>query len=451
MENQKGLTKILVEFVTSLSYEDIPSDVREYTKSLIIDQLGVAMAAMGIPAHRVAERFTGSSFGEGAATVWGSKEKSTLAGAVWINSMLGSALDLDDGHRTAVGHPGASIIPCAIAVAEERKRGGKSLIEAIVAGYEVAIRISMSRRFEELDNVCTGVWSGFGAGMAAAKLMSGTPDSIENTLGLVSLFSPRLPGYLPHGRGMVKEGIPWGAMAGIQAAQLTEAGYKGPMAVFDHFKEYRPDLLIKELGKRFLTQDTYIKQYSCCRWLHPVIEVCHGLREENNITPEEITRIRVKTFSRAMGLPNTVHPAAIEVAQFSIPFCCGATMVNGKQGLYLMESDLLKDPIISEISKKVTLLKDDELETAFPEIIGTKVEIETTRDRFKGELIGPMRGDAGKLFSRDEVIEKYLRFATPVLGTENAKTLCRCIEQLEDTSIQEINSILSTASPGAIA
>ncbi len=448
MDNRIGLTNRIAQYVEDLTYKRIPAEVIEYTKNLIMDQLGVALAAVGTPAHKVARKTLRFSFGTGEVPVWGSGDKTTLPGAAWLNSLLGSALDLDDGHRTALGHPGAAIIPPAVLLAGQRGKGGRQLLAAVIAGYEVAIRISGSRQTAQLDNVCTGAWSGFGSAMAAAKLLFRSVDEIENVLGLAAMHGPRLPGYIPKGRGMVKEGIPWATMVGIQSALMTETGFSGPRGVFDYLQEYDPRKILEGLEEAFLIKETYIKQFSCCRWIHPVILTCHALREEHGIKAEDLEEVRVKTFSRAARLSNIIHPTTLEDAQFSIPFCCSLVLVKGESGLHRLSPADLVDPKIGMFAEKVRILGDEELDSLFPKTVGTKIEIVAGSRTFSKEMLGPMKGDAGNPLSRKEVEEKFLRGAAPVIGVRKAKYLLNHVANLERCPIEEITRMMASARTG---
>jgi 2-methylcitrate dehydratase PrpD len=334
-----------------------------------------------------------------------------------------------------LGHPGAGIIPSAIVMAENRQVSGRRLIEAIVAGYEVAIRTSMAREMWKKDNVCTGHWVGFGAGMAAGKMILDSPEKIENTLGLVAMFNPELPGYLPLMRGMVKEGIPWAAMTGVQAALLSEAGLSGPIHVFDYLTDYyNPEELLKEIGVTYLIKDTTLKRYSCCAWIHPIVKLCDNLMKENQIRADEIDQVRVKTFLRASRLSNITNPETIEDAQFSIPFCCATVIAKGEGALYVLAPKDLHDSKIAEYAKKVTIIRDEEFEKVYPHKMKTKIEIEAGGEKFEKEYDGPQKGDSLTVFSREEVKTKYFSCAEPVIGYRQAKTLLDYIEKLDAAS-----------------
>ncbi len=56
-----------------------------------------------------------------------------------VNAVQGHAIDMDDGHRFANGHPGVVTVPAAVATAERENSSGRELIEAVVAGYEKGV------------------------------------------------------------------------------------------------------------------------------------------------------------------------------------------------------------------------------------------------------------------------------------------------------------------------
>ena len=101
-----------------------------------------------------------------AADVWFSTGRLHPTGAAFVNSTATSILDLDDGHRGPLGHPGAAVIPSALAVAQETNASGLALLASVVAGYEVCTRVGASERRRSYH---TGNWSGFGAELDALR------------------------------------------------------------------------------------------------------------------------------------------------------------------------------------------------------------------------------------------------------------------------------------------
>ena len=165
------VTRTLAEFALNLTYNEIPKEVIDHAKTCLLDLFGSAFAAIGRPISTAAATFSEAASGAGRSTRWDTGKKTTLLSATWLNSILGSAIDIDDGHRLAVGHPGSSIIPATVAVAERKNLKGQQLLEGVIAGYEVGIRVSASRDTQQIENVATGAWGGFGAASGVSKLL----------------------------------------------------------------------------------------------------------------------------------------------------------------------------------------------------------------------------------------------------------------------------------------
>jgi 2-methylcitrate dehydratase PrpD len=446
-DQKRCMTHPLAEFVAGLNYETIPQEVIRFTKTCLLDLFGSAFAAIGTPLSIAAGKFSETAFGKGQVTRWDTGKKTSVAGATWINSALASAIDIDDGHRLAIGHPGAAIIPAAVGLGEYVSASGKRLQEAIVAGYEVAIHISASRNPLQIENVATGGWGGFGAAMAASKLLSHSVPMIQNTLGLTAMYGPRLPGYFPGGRRMVKEGIPWSAVAGVSSALLAHAGFTGPEDVFESLPLYDAEQTLEGLGKDFLILKTYFKRYPCCRWLHPVIEGCLALMAEGDFQTSHIQSVRVQTFSRAFSLPNRSHPQTLEEAQFSIPFCSALAMTQKEAGFYHIRPPDLDNPEVLRLAEKIILEHSPRFDEVFPERILSRVTIETQKGKFGKECSTP-KGDPDHPFSEEELEDKYVQYAQPVLGRRRAHRLRDLILNLEEVSIIDLMPLLGPRREG---
>ena len=78
--------------------------------------------------------------GAGEATVIRAGRKLPCAAASLVNGFIVNALDIDDGYRLVKGHPGAAVFPALLAAAEQAGATGKEFLEALIIGYEVAIR-----------------------------------------------------------------------------------------------------------------------------------------------------------------------------------------------------------------------------------------------------------------------------------------------------------------------
>src|SRR5262249_44741186 len=154
--------------------------------------------------------------------------RASEAGAAFANGCLANALDIDDGSRPIKGHPGAVVFPAALAAAESRRASGREFLVALAVGYEVAIRAGIALHTSYRYYHGSGAWGALGAAAAAGRLLGLTTDQLTNALGIAEYHGPLAPimRCVEH-PAMVKDGIGWGAMAGVSAALLAREGFTG--------------------------------------------------------------------------------------------------------------------------------------------------------------------------------------------------------------------------------
>ena len=132
----------LARFVRQLTYDELPSEVVEYAKILILDGIGVALGGFETTHARIIARFVKKMGGSPESTVWVYGDKVPCPNAAFANGVMIHSIDFDDTHD--ILHPGCAIILSAFAIAEKMKASGKELITAIIAGYEVSARVALA-------------------------------------------------------------------------------------------------------------------------------------------------------------------------------------------------------------------------------------------------------------------------------------------------------------------
>ena len=116
-------TKAVADFIISVRFETLPSAVVDQAKRLIRDIIGVLTAAHHDEAVKAARKMALAGKGERESTLLGTGQKLPCNMAAFVNAVMASTLDMDDGsmglsghHRLHRGHPGCIIIPSALAV-----------------------------------------------------------------------------------------------------------------------------------------------------------------------------------------------------------------------------------------------------------------------------------------------------------------------------------------------
>jgi len=423
----------LAAFAVGPSPGDLPATAREMARQCLVDLFGAAWAGHRTPAAGATRALSRSLLAAGPASVWFTGERRCAAGAALANAAAASALDLDDGHRGAAGHPGAAILPACLAVAEEQGTSGPELLAAIAVGYEVACRVGAARDFARLPTLSTGRWAAYGVAAAAGRLRRLPAAVIAQALAVAGVLSPDLAaaGYSGVMGNSAKEGIPWATLTGLAAVDLAAAGFTGPLDLLDHPEYFRRERLLAGLGREWQIERVYFKPYSCCRWIHAALDALVALQGQHRLRAESIDRIRVETFERALRLNPYPDPASLEAAQYSLPFCLAVSVLEGPQAFLPLEEEVLGRPDLVALARKVELAVDPRLDELFPTHVPARVLVEAGGVRLEKLVVDPL-GDPANPLSPERLRNKFRRLSGSGVPLSGQEALLEAVEGIEE-------------------
>jgi 2-methylcitrate dehydratase PrpD len=437
-------TEILAEFVNTWPATHIADSARDAAKRCVLDLVGAAAAGFLSAGPRALREAASTLVPSGPASVWFSGTRLHAAGAALANAAAASALDLDDGHRAAGGHPGAAIIPAALALAETGACSGQDLVSAVVLGYEAAVRVAAARDFRTLETLSSGRWCAYGVVAAGGRLRRMPPARLAQAMSIAGVLSPGLAaaGYSSVMGNQVKEGIPWATFLGVVALDLAEKGFTGPTDILDHPAHYDRHRMVEGLGERFAIEEVYFKPYACCRWIHSALDGLLSLMAEYRLRADEIHKATVSTFERALRLNNYADPDTLEAAQYSIPFCLAAAAREGKGALSPLPESLLGRRDIVDLAKRVELRLDPALDRRFPAQVPARVTLETGGGRFERLVEHPL-GDRANPMDLAALAEKFRGLSAGLLTpAEHDETIAAALS-LEDGGLSRLTTILA--------
>ena len=232
-------TQTLTEYVCGLDFSSLPASVVAQTKIVVLDTLASVLAASapGFTASQVIQGFAQEAGGAPQASVAGLRDKVPAVNAAFANGLMADNVEMDDSHPRTGAHIAAVVIPAALAVAEWKQQGGRKLIEAIVAAYDVESRAILAAKPSAMyarGFHPSAVFGAFGATTAAAKVLSLDAVPTRNALGLAGSFASGLMAWETDPTQMPKSlQLGLAARNGVTAALLAQAGYSGPPAIFE--------------------------------------------------------------------------------------------------------------------------------------------------------------------------------------------------------------------------
>src|SRR3954469_15876787 len=221
-----GITATLSQFCAGLRLDRLPPDVVHRARFLVLDLVGNIVRARhdaeSTDAFVASVRAMGLACG--SAGVFGDTARYTPAGAAFLNGALGHSLDFDDTHAAASLHPGAPVIPAALAAGEMAGASGAGVVAAIGAGYEVTCRIALALPANEhYDRGFhpTATCGAFGAAAATARVFGLSADDTASAFGIALSQCAGSLQFLANGAWTKRFQVGWAALNGLAAATMA--------------------------------------------------------------------------------------------------------------------------------------------------------------------------------------------------------------------------------------
>jgi 2-methylcitrate dehydratase PrpD len=432
----KALARTYADFAAGLAAA-IPAEVRRAAYLHVVDTIGVSIAGAapneesGQAARKLAAKWRAAE----GATVFGLGARCRPEMAALVNGALAQALEMDDKHGSSLARPGSTVVPAALAVAEQDGRSIAEMITAVTAGYEVMIRLGFvaGERFLERGYHTSSLIGGFGAVAAIGRLNGSTPDEIVSALGIAGTMASGIQESTRTGSTSKILHGGWGAHGGIIAVDLAMAGITGPESVFEgvmgffrtHLTPIEGELdwqrPAEGLGSRWYLPETAFKPYPCCQLLHAFIEAGKQILVEmarDGADIADITAIRCKLAEPGLTLVTEPRerkkaPRFRHEARFSLPFVVASTMIHGDIGLESFSDERLADPAIRRLAATVSAAEDPQSD--YPAHCPARMEIDAG-GRTYGRHVPFHPGSPEAALSTGDVIDKFARNTTWLFG-----------------------------------
>ncbi|NGM89087.1 MmgE/PrpD family protein [Parapusillimonas sp. SGNA-6] len=451
----EGLTHRFAKVVHDLKYEDLPEEVVQKAKLIIRDGLGnqIAASAISEPARRVIE----------IVREWGGKPEATVIGygfklpaplAAMCNAMMGHGVELDDAHGSGLIKGGSVMIPSIMALAEANGKSGREVVTAIVAGYEVAVRIAkaINPSHRQRGYHTTGTVSVFGAAAAGAKLLGCDEEGIAAAIGLAAMQSAGIQSYLDD-PCMAKPFSPGkSAFNGTMAAVMVSRGFAGPRKALEckegFFNAYCEDIrvpdLLDGLGERFVIMEVGFKPHAACRYAHGPIDLAQSFYEEG-VRLEDIEKIDVRMCELSIRQASKPKAPNLNAAMGSTEFGVSLALAKGRNGLREYWDGFNEKDIHEAAATRTTLI----MEPAYG-VTGRQaaIEVKLKDGRVLHRDQAEPKGEPGNPLTEKELADKFNGLVSMVQTSSSlsADLSDRLMNLENEASIAELISPLKAAS-----
>jgi 2-methylcitrate dehydratase PrpD len=408
-----------------------PEEALEDARQRLLDVVGISVAALDTAPANVVRTLARRWGGQPAAGAIGLDVAVPAPSAALVNGTLAHALDFDDTHVPSILHPSASVVPAALAAAEDAGASGRALLAAIAVGNEITIRLGNAGYDPAINNSvffdrglhATSICGTVGAAAAAGVAMGLDTERLAHAMAIACSMGAGLLEANRAGGSVKRMHCGWAAHGGVAAAQAAQAGLTGPPTVlegrFGFFRAYCGDIydegaLLGGLGTEWETASCFVKPYPTNVFTHTGIDAAVALRERG-LRPEEVESVRIGVAAatlRTIAEPRDakIRPESGYHAQFSGPFTFAlALRGGGGLGVYLDDftDAAVRDPLNLRVAATVEHTSDPRCEQIFPRHFPSVVEVRTVDGRVLREEVLTNRGTAQRPLSDAEVQVKY--------------------------------------------
>lgn len=371
--------------------------------------------------------------------------------AAFLYGFAAHVLELDDGHRHGMIHLGASIVSALLDVAKKENLQSDDVLRGIVMGYEVAVRCARSIQpgHKERGYHVSGTCGTIGSAMGIAFACGYNTEQMKSTLACAVSSAAGVLEIQEQASEMKPYNLGRAALAGEVAAQVGKLAMPGPDDILGGKRGFiaaltdtpKPEFLTDFSNNDYAIMGIYQKVHAACRHCHPAIDATIDMRNDLNLKPDQIDRIEVHTYKLAVGSHDHTQIMGISSAKLSTPYAVALAIVKGSAGYADYNEVNLENDCIKMLTRKVSVIEDENLTAQSPAVRGAKVTIYLKNGNvFEDPCLYP-KGEPEHPLTQVELEEKFRGLA--LYGGLTQKECDDVLEEIgkEKFSINKIMNI----------
>ncbi|PYU22953.1 MAG: MmgE/PrpD family protein [Acidobacteria bacterium] len=430
----------------------LPEEVVEKVKQHVLDTIASMVSGAELPPGRAAIRFARSYGGEKIATVVASNVLCGPVEAALANGVLAQADETDDSHAPSLSHPGCAVVPAALAAGERFAIDGAQFLRAVVLGYDVGTRISMTlggqNFMNETHRDTHSLSEGFGAAAAAASLANLNAQQMRWVLDYAAQQSSGIA-FWQRDTEHIEKAFVFGGMPardGVTAALLVRSGWSGVNDAFsgtDNFllaslAKADPAGLVDKLGERYEVVRTNIKKWTVGSPIQAPLDALENIRKKRPFEPDEVKQVTVHLATDEASVVNNR-----DIPDICLQYMLAVMLIDKTASFHAAHDKArMQDPAVLHERSKIQLFPDAELEELLPKRVAV-VEVTFTDGTQLSERVDAVRGTAENPMSREEVVAKARDLMALGLGAATSTNLINKLLALETVKdIRELRPLL---------
>lgn len=442
-----GQTRDLAQFIVDTTYSDLPAAVVDRMRLYVLDNLACGVAGADRPEPRMVGDFALAAKASAECSVFGCSWQTSASLATLVNGVAIGALEADHGYLPGSCHPGAAVFPAAAALGERESLGGKAFVTALVIGYEALCRIGLAatRSVEDVRGFHgPGTNAAFGAAAAASKVLGLDAVMTANALGIAGSHGGSLLEFRREGAMTKRLHVGRGSQMGLEAALFASMGMTGPTTVLEGAHGFlnaysvaaKPEEITNDLGREWRMLDLLTRPFACHGSFHGAVQAVGRFRRQHKPDPKKIRSIAVTTSEATLAKHGEKRPTTVVGMQYSLPFTIAAALARDVGDPRIFCEDTVGDPVIRQLAEQVQL-KGIPASSPCGGYQDPYAEIDIVADGEAHHLVADgYVGHPDTPMQWTDAVEKFGRFAEPVIG---AQAVNRSVAQI--ASLEEVDSV----------
>lgn len=435
----------LAALVHGIEYDALPRELVHEAKRFVLDTLGCALGAYRSAPAEIVQRVARALGGAPEASVVGGGWKTSAPLAALVNGTLIRYLDSNDYYFGADSAHPSSNIPPALALAQRLRRGGRDLIEAIVIGYEVHMRLCDAIAAPGISGRGwhTATHVQFATAALAARLLANDPKVTANALALagshLNTLAEAQRGAIPLMKATAEAYVAKGA---VEAALLAAEGLTGPANVFEGAAGWANamgatidyEMLTAPVRDSYRIVQSCIKPYPVVAGATAPVQAALDLKlDRARVADIETVTVRLPrvTAEKASGDPRKLQPKDKETADHSIHYCVAAALLDGACGHEQFSDETIRSPAVAALIGKVRIEEDAELTALYPASSGGSVAVTLRDGRTLAKTHRYPPGHPRNRVSDGDLERKFFDMSNEVLTRERAQRAIEAVWALE--------------------
>jgi aconitate decarboxylase len=454
-------TRTMAEFAANLKLEDVPQHVLTRARELLLDGLGCGLFAADVQWTRILARVVAQMEpGGGQASVWGRGETASAAHAALLNGTMIQGYELDDANQ-ACFHACAIVLPAVFAAAEyigAQNVDGKTLLRAIIAGFEVGPRVGLCLDGDRMIVKgwhAPGIFGPFPAALAAGIVLGLDADQHYHALGIAGT---QASGLMSAQFGSMVKRMQCGknAQSGLYAALLAKEGFTGITDIFERkyggfcttFTQTEDEFDLSELtdglGERWETMRIDFKRHAALGTNFAAMDAIEELRKEG-LQAEDVEEVVVHATQATVSHGGwSYEPSGLTSAQMNLGFCVATMLVEGEVFVDQMVEANIARPDLIALARRVKAVRDPEREQQGRDHArGARVEVMLKDGRTVSKTVDFFIGSHHRPLSNEQVLAKFRKLARntlPLSACDRIEELVWSVDRLD--SVVELSRVL---------